>query len=324
MNKKTKITLISLIFALIFGLIILISTLSGELSSLFDQIVNKENIFEISLKPDTSGCSFDELTDYIGSYLYVPNYDSDIKITPLQNPIQKGNLLKFDVKINDTGIIPMDKSYFYIYVIDPNKKLRGCFPRCECRGDYKCNKRWSALPNPFHDTIGKSLLFIEINDTRFGFYRESLIKGEGSYVFERYGVLYSKEPSKFYYTFPADEVGNWEIYVLAFNEEYKDRHGEILKDYWKDIVKYEKNIITVKGKEEAAPIETLLYVKIFVAIITSIITFISTFTQLNKAKNYDKFTNLMKETFPTGLHFYIGLMVILIVFLIIQYLIICK
>lgn len=330
MNSSKKI--ICILIALIPAVLIIAYNFQTEISGMFNQ--KKEKIFEIPIEANSLRYSYgdfssDELKEYINRKLYVPNYDAEIKITPYQNTIQKEDNLKFKISIKDRGILQLDKAYFYIYILNPEKKVYGCFPSCK----YEYSKRipvWTMTSNPYSLTAGENyrldvpILPIYKNNTLFTFYRESLIEGKGNYRFEYGNTLYfSKDQSEFYYTFPKTEVGDWEIYVLVFNEGYKDRNGDYLsnlneKQY---LVNYAKNIIIVKGREEIIPKKTfdwkLFIVKIFVIFLAAAGAFTLVYSTLSK--HYNKFYKFIEDTSNIK-EYYVGLFIILIIFFILLFL----
>ena len=327
MNKKSIIMLISLIPVLI----ILISTFSTEIASL---ITNNKTEFSFNIPLVSNKQTYDALSDknlqeYITWRLYVPNYDAEAIITPDAGSLTLNDNLRFKVKVMDKGILTLNKPSFYIFLVDPDEQIRGCFPTCEYENRKGYLDFWTMTSSPKSSNfrnynLKKEILPVTINNSLFGFYREALIVGEGVYRFESGSTLYaSKEIATYYYTYSVDKVGTWEIYVLIFGEEHSGRDGSILYPYDgrenHDIVNYAKNVVTVKGSEEI-PINHEsrwpLFFKISAYFIGAILTFFAVYVSLNKY--YDKILMFIKETYKEK-QYWIGLIIILLVFLIIQY-----
>lgn len=328
MNKKTIIILLSLIPIFI----ILISTFSSELSGL---ILKKNQIskFEIPLEENSDNydaLSHDVLQEYINQKLYVSNYDAKITITPKKNYYILDDNLMFKIKILDTGIISFTKPFFYIILKDPEDKIRACFPSCSYDSRKEYFTFWKMTSRPAssssgHYNLKEEIMPLKKNDSLFGFYRESLIKGEGVYKFESNSKLHtSKDTVEYYFSFPLDEVGDWDIVVFVFDEEYYNREGGILfqssyREDNNDLINYAKNIIDVKGQVEKVENETSnwqLFLKILAAFIGSILTFFAVFIPLNKY--YDIVIEVLKKVYKEK-QYWIGLIIILLIFLIMQY-----
>lgn len=331
MNRKSIIILVSLIPVMI----ILISTFSSEISNL-----RSKNKSEFSLdlpleanKQDYNSFSYKNLQEYITRKLYVPNYDAEVTITPVAENIILNNNLRFKIKVTDKGIMKLNKPFFYIFLVDPDSQIRGCFPNC----NYDTRKAyfdfWAMTSRPTSSSYGNynlenEILPLKINNSLFGFYRESLLEGKGVYRFESSSTLYtSKESFNYYYNYQPDKVGDWEIYVLVFGEEYFKRESTVIlyqqyeRNKNNDIVNYAKSIVTVKGAGEI-PISNEsrwpIFFKILAAFIGSILTFFGVYVPFSKY--YEKIMKFLHEVYKEK-QYWIGLIVILLIFLIIQYLI---
>lgn len=359
MNKNTVVALL----ALIPVIIILTSTFSSDIIRVF---VHKENAFNLPMKDkilNENLMSYYTLQEYLTGNLFIPNYDSKINI--IQDPsVVTGKNIRFKVNIEDAGILPMDKPYYYIYLLDPNKRVRGCFPDCDFtdknlegwptsvfvkNNSYFYRVNISHEKTSFSDksdatsmSIGEdlpefgahwdSLLPYRIKNYDFGLYPMSLAEGKGQILFNQKGkYIQSKQIYTFYYTFPSDEAGDWEVYVLSFNGDYMDRKGQPLysqqpADQKKKIISYEKAKIVVKDKEK----ETLLtffdnhmettfrLIKVLAAIIGSILTYRTLYYLINKY--YKRITGFIDSS-DIQKRIYLALIVILLVLLLVQYLI---
>lgn len=323
MDKKKTVLLLSFIPVVI----ILLSTFSPEIINALDKS-NPPNILKIPISFDRTynyeAFSSQKLSEYINGFLYVPNYDAEVKITPQEGIVQVGNELLFKVTVKDKGIQPLDKPYFYVYLVDPENMLRACFPNCMF--EYGKVKPWLTTLQPRGSTVSynidKAILPIKINQSLLGFYPDSLMAGEGIYRFEVGNVLYaSKEKSQFYYSFLTDEVGTWKIYALAFNEEYLNRKsGYPLSNSVNNFVNYAENIISVKGQEVPPASKSTVWpvlVKFFAALIASVLAYRGVYGMLDK--HYEKWQKLSKELY--GLreqkYFYLGMVLIFIIFYVI-------
>ncbi len=326
MHKKTIIILLSFIPVLI----ILISTFSYELLGLSPNQIHE---FEIPLGKNSNNynaLSYETLQEYINQKLYVSNYDARITITPKENNYILDDNLMIKIKILDNGIISFTKPFFYIFLKDSEDKIRACFPDCSYDSQKEYFTFWKMTSRPTSSSLGnynlkKEIMPLKKNGTLYGFYRESLIEGEGVYRFESGSTLYtSKEVSEYYFSFPLDKVGDWEIIVFVFDEEYYNRKGDDLfrsydRDDNNDLIDYAKNIIKVNGQMEEAQNEISkwpLFFKVLAAFIGSILTFFAVFIPLNKY--YDKVIEVLKKVYKEK-QYWIGLIIILLIFLIMQY-----
>jgi len=254
----------------------------------------------------------------------------------------------------------MDQPYYYVYLLDPSKRLRACFPDCDFsdrnlegwptsvfiqNGSYfhrinvssenvlsADSTSMSATGSiPDYDSHYDSLLPYRIKNYDFGLYPMSLAEGKGPILYSSKGkYVKSKQEYTFYYTFPADEAGDWELYILAFNGDYMDRKGQPLYagsvELKKKIIGYEKTKIVVKDKEKETLFTffqnhmetTFRLIKVLAAIIGSILTYRTLYYLINKY--YKRITSFIDSS-DIQKRIYLALIVILLVLLIVQYLI---
>ena len=348
MNKNT----ITVILALVPVLIILTSTFSSDVANFF---LKKENAFNIPLKEkilNDNLISYYNIQEYINENLFVPNYDSRITIKedPQTNPDKS---IRFQVKIEDDGILPMDKPYFYVYLLDPNKRVRGCFPDCDFSD--RNLEGWATAPffqngtnfvlinsssdlsldsgkeNSRDNIAVRYLLPYQIKNYDFDFYPESLAAGSGQLLYKQKNrYILSKQQYTYYYTFPSDMTGDWEVYVFSLNDVYMDRKGQPIynesNSAVKKLINYEKQKIVVLPKEKEtlmtffdSHIETTLRIfKVIAAIIGSILTFRTLYYLINKY--YKKIIGFIDSS-DIQKRIYLALIVILLALLLVQYLI---
>lgn len=327
MGKKTNVILISLIPVVI----IFAAAFSAEIVTLSEES-KKATGFTIPIEPNEQNggaFSYNTLQEYLTTRLYVPNYDTKVTIVPSQHPIIIVDNLRFRVSMEDTGIIPLDSPYFYIYIVDPNNKVRGCFP--DCKFD-RYVPFWNMTSKPASSSgqgiynLKTPILPVKINNALFGFYRESLVAGKGYYRYEK-GDMFraSKSAVDFYYNFTPTSVGDWEVYVLVFNEEYNKRDGSgLFKKYERelnnDLVNYGKAVITVKNPGEVVVPKKSKWpflLKMAAALIRSVLTFIAVYIPLDKF--YGKFMRFVRGAYREW-YFYAGLILLLVGFSIVQFL----
>ena len=243
------------------------------------------------------------------------------------------NDIKFKIKIIDIGILNLDNPYFYIFLVDPDNLIRACFPNCKYDSRKEYLDFWSMTSSPKSlISVGsyslKNEIFPLIKDkSLFMINREDLIAGKGVYRYEvsseESGAKYltSEDIVDYHYTYPLDKVGDWEIYLLVFGEEYLKRDGNLLyhkrdRDDNNNIVNYAKNIINVKGLEELPVKEYSIWpliLKILASFIGAILTYFTIYVTLNKY--YDNISKFIKGLFKEK-QYWIGLIIILIAFII--------
>lgn len=341
MKKNTIIA----IFALIPVILILTSTFSGDIYNM----IKRENVLlipmqEVSQEQDI--INYYKIQEYIAQNIYVPNYDSKITFYS-EDEISLSKDIMFKIVIEDVGILPLDKPYFYIYLLDSNKKIRACFPECNNFSDdlFGWNKTKFYLNDNYflkydsnnieNATCSEeilNLLSYDIKDYEFAFLPSELESGKGKVLYSKNTeFLMSKKEYSFYYTFPIDKIGSWSIYVLTFDESYMDRNGILLnfesyESSSKRAINYEKHEILVKEREKDNIFTffknnidtTLKIIKIIAAIIGSILTFRTVFYLISKY--YKKIISFI-DSEDTHKRIYLLIILVLIFLIIMQYLI---
>jgi len=193
------------------------------------------------------------LCDYDGSldlkfidaergHVNVPDYAADIYVEPLSEKVMSNSDVEFTYKIVDKGIQKLNTSYFYIFLFDPDDKLRAIFP-CFCGeensdfsrpSDYSCHEDYCYFSSDgskfkkWDEDAGS----LDCNENYFCIDsclpRSAFMEG----VYDNKNIVYRYE---------ADKAGTWEIHTFLFEEKYEKRDfsGFLEPDFFYNAVAYE-------------------------------------------------------------------------------------
>lgn len=269
MSRKGKISRV--VFALVVALLITIPLNWNYFLSLIRPTTRQET-FYLSLE-DMEFIDIDEedLTGLTEYRKYVPNYDTEIYIQFKKSKVELGDYIQFRISIIDSGIVSLEKPYFYAFLVNPSKEAILSFPDTIHRVDsWSKMLAWSTqnhYEDFYRDCLHYQILYIP---------RNTLIEGNGKHVYTYRGHLYWSEHSEigFQYRLKEDSklIGNWKVYVFTYDEKYYDRLGNELDN--KNFIQYSISEFQVTSKTLPEGID---YGEIFNRYILSPAVFLITF-----------------------------------------------
>jgi len=242
---------------------------------------------------------FTSLMEFREQNSFVPDYKVGINIS-IEKKLFKEVI--FSISIVDEGILKLCSNTWYFHiVIANNEQIKAIFPggpsgyKQPSSSCHAYAEKWNL--NTYLNRYYENALIIRQNGKNYYFPQTTLKNGFGKYVYEEKGVLrWSEKDYQIFYRFIPDEIGEWDIFILVFDEEYKVRkEKEVLHWYidefeseFKDnAVGIEKFIIDIKEKksEKASRTESILKILGIVSIITSLI-FGSIYKVLRKKQEF--------------------------------------
>ena len=217
----------------------------------------------------------EEIEEMIEFRRYVSNYDAKIYIELKNNPISLDDYVEFTVNIVDNGIIPLEKPYFQMFLVNPLGEVASAFPEAShISPSYKLGA-WTTHNHSedfYRDCLRYQSLYLP---------RSTLIEGYGKYVYVYSGHLYWSDSSEIVYRHHIEEdtrlIGDWKVYVFVLDEEYYDRTG-IKLDYVnseeeKNFVQYSFYEFQVVSQSLPQPVN---YSEVFNKYISSPVVFLIT------------------------------------------------
>lgn len=223
---------------LAIALIVLIIGNWQDISSL---LVKPIEPYSANLCKNQYGYNTDiKLAEAEKNYVYIPDYDAKIFITPTKSEFQVNDNIQFYIKIEDKGIIKMKEPYFYVLLYNPSGRLQGVFP-CFCgqeQSDFRfegtCSDRWCYISNPRLPLWRTDITYTK--NSQFGWQcqdyqnRFCINYQKNEYCASRNEFLkgMTDDGHAILYEFKATETGTWKIYVFLFDSEYQDRKGNLI------------------------------------------------------------------------------------------------
>jgi hypothetical protein len=209
-NIQKKRTYFSLIFAFLI-------TLALNWEAIASFIPQKEHVFFVTLKDEQIRFTQKDLETLIKMMQYVPNYDAEIYISFRSEGVEIGSYVQFTIYIKDTGIIKLEKPYFYILLVSPSGNIVSTFP------ELMYISIWDKM-NPWHIEGYTDCLSIKIDDTQYYIPRKTLIDGYGKYIYVKGSYSYWSDTSyKVLYQYQIKNdptnIGRWRIYVFLYDEK---------------------------------------------------------------------------------------------------------
>lgn len=170
----------------------------------------------------------EDLTDLVEHRRYVPNYDTEIYIQFDNSKFELGDYVLFKIRIVDSGIITLEKPYFYAFLVNPLKEAVLSFPdTIHSVSSHSKMPAWSTkdhYENFYRDCLHYQGLYLP---------RSTIIEGNSKYVYTYSNHLHWSESSEIVFQYPLKDdsnlIGNWNVYVFTYDEEYRDRLGNKLE-----------------------------------------------------------------------------------------------
>jgi len=206
---------------------------------------------------------------------YVPNYDAEIYMKVLSENVRIGNDVSFKISIVDSGIVKLQKPYFYIVLIAPSGQVISVFPEIYHISAYDKMPEWETQNyQSFHDCLR-----IEVEGEMFCIPRKTLV--DGTKVIYKFEI--NNEP---------EWIGRWKIYVFLYDEAYVDRFGNSLDS--NNFVCYSFTEFDTRPKSEPdqIPVAKITYI-----LVPFIVTFIFTYwgIYLQIERNKAKLMNILRK-----------------------------
>jgi len=259
---------------------------------------------------------FDEadLSELIKYRQYVPNYDTEIYVNFLFEKTEVEDYIEFKIFIADTGIAMLERPYFYILLIAPTGEAVSTFPSIGYISSFQKMTPWRMEE---YGDFYKDCLSVETGGVQLYIPRDTLIDGNGKYVYTRQGHLYWSDPATIVYKFRIEDrpqwLGKWKIYIFVYDETYKDRFGNTFElENFASCSIAEHNVTPKTSPPSDKHITTLAWILI-PFLITFVFTYLGIYSQIEKYKDkLVKIGNVLKQ------HWIFILIVIIIV--VVQYL----
>jgi hypothetical protein len=250
-------------------------TLAFNWSAVASFIPQRSTVFFVVLKDQQTSFTRNEIDTLIELRKYVPNYDAEIYASFASKTVEIGNHVQFEICIKDTGIIKLEKPYFYIFLVSPSGNIVSIFP------DLISISAWNKM-NPWntedYQNFYTDCLPLKNGDTQYYVPRKTLIDGYGRYVYVKSGYYYWSDNSyKILYQYQIKNdplcIGKWRIYVFLYDEKYFDRLGKILDS--QNFVKYIFAEFDVTAKSLRVP-ENIFNKYLFTPLVF-LVSFVSTY-----------------------------------------------
>lgn len=180
-------------------------------------------------------------------HLYVPDYDAEIYIESLSDKTNIDSNIEFSYKIMDKGIQKLNKPYFYIFIFDPDDKLRAVFP-CFCgqdKSDFSIGDDGYRMGYIFDKASkfkpwNKNIEWGQKNQRWHCTDKENYFCVNYQCISRKNFIDSSYDGKPLIYTYKVDKVGTWKIYSFLFEEEYKERkfNPSLSRDYFNNAIAY--------------------------------------------------------------------------------------
>ncbi len=265
-----------------------------------------------------------EIDEYIERQAYVANYDADIYISISPEKISVGDYVRFKVNIVDKGIIPIQKPCFHFFITNPQGEAVSGFTGIGHLSQFSTLNRWNTIDH-YNDFYTDSLHYIS-DEKQYYLPRKTLIEGYGKYVYVNQNTLYwSDSPTEIVFQFKINDnpslIGQWQITLFVFDENYIDRFGEQVDTH--NFINYQVNFFEVVSKSPPPPpvttgdVLSLIYAVITFAL-SYFLTYLGIYTQLEKHKEkLVRLQTMLKENilFVLSIIIIIALVIIYLLFL---------
>lgn len=185
-------------------------------------------------------------------YVNVPDYAADVYLEPKAGTFNLNSNAEFTLKVIDKGIQKLNSSYFYIFLFDPDDKLRAIFP-CFCGQEelkfgiegYSCR---TSSGNDYCSIEDDGSKFEEwekklewkradgkdyhCTDKKNSFCIADLCRSRSSFL------AGGPDKGEYVYSSKVDKLGTWKIHTFLFEEEYLTREfkGSYLSEFYNNVV----------------------------------------------------------------------------------------
>jgi len=181
---------------------------------------------------------FNSLMEFKEENYFVPDYKVNVSLSFKEKSFEG---IIFSIQFVDEGIVKLDPDTWYFQVVVTNNdQIKAIFPESSFYG-YREKWRLSTHRQGYY----KNTLLIKQRGTEYYIPQDTLKKGIGKYVYvDSRGYLQWSKDYQIFYKFIPDEIGEWNIYVLVFDDKYKDRKGkEINRD---NMEEFEDNAVAIE------------------------------------------------------------------------------
>lgn len=251
-NQEARARKIAFFIALPVALLILIAPFIPDVASYIRE-VNKPHTQPLIINMSKTDLDSKILDDMISQKMYVSNYNVEVFVNFDNGVVVLGNPVRFTLTIKDEGIVKLSKPYFYVFIVNPDHKVRASFPQVLYQGELSIWGKWPQWstedgPQGFH----KDAMRLKNGENEYFVPRSTLIYGNGKYVYTSGGYLYwVQEPTYVKLEFTPKEIegdisGLWSIYTFVFDGTYVDRMGNKIES--ENAVCYSTHTFQVIGK----------------------------------------------------------------------------
>lgn len=243
---------VALLLALPIALLVLISPFTPELVAFLKRTYAVPEAQPVIIELSRPAVEMDSkvLDNMIAQGMYVSNYDVEILAKFDNTAFAFGEPVRFTLSVKDKGILKLLKPYFYVFVVDPEGKVRAVFPplsQASLSPMYKWPQWWTR--DETHEI--KDVMYVKTGDRDYLVPRPTLINGSGRYVYVANGYQWTEKPASVKMQFVPKETeglkaGLWSVYTFVFDDSYVDRQGKKIESA--NAVGYAIHTFQVVGK----------------------------------------------------------------------------
>ena len=158
------------------------------------------------------------LDEYVSKQVGVPDYHQSIYLSYGTRNVEMGNKLQVRVVINDIGNVELKRPYFYMFISNNEGKVVSVFPKSVWVSTYYKIDSWDK--NAPSDTLS-----LNFDGHTYLVPRTTLINGQGDYWDGNSHVAGSQIWFEMEIPVNPDRTGEWNLYVLVFDEKYYNSEG---------------------------------------------------------------------------------------------------